>query len=108
MGPCGAIHIAIGLLLNVTASSVRGFMSNWEAKLGVDTGLTDKVMWGDDYHAFRGTWPDTGGYPATFNDIDLKVHPKVPRRQRGDRCVWTSIDAEALTAEVAAKIDPTS
>ncbi|MGV0814949.1 amidohydrolase family protein [Mycolicibacterium boenickei] len=80
------------------------FMSNWEAKLGVEKGLTDKVMWGDDYPHAEGTWPDTReAIRFTFNDIE----PQDVRKYIGGNAIDVyGLDRTKL-AEVAAKIGPT-
>ncbi|WP_051288997.1 amidohydrolase family protein [Mycobacterium sp. URHD0025] len=80
------------------------FMSNWEAKLGVEKGLTDKVMWGDDYPHAEGTWPDTReAIRFTFNDIE----PENVRKYIGGNAIDVyGLDRTKL-AEVAAKIGPT-
>lgn len=80
------------------------FMSNWEAKLGVEKGLTDKVMWGDDYPHAEGTWPDTReAIRFTFNDIDTEN----TRKYIGGNAIDVYGLDRAKLAEVAAKIGPT-
>ncbi|MGA5542442.1 amidohydrolase family protein [Mycobacterium sp. NPDC051198] len=80
------------------------FMSNWEAKLGVDKGLTDKVMWGDDYPHAEGTWPDTReAIRFTFNDIDTAS----TRKYIGGNAIDVYGLDRAKLAAVADKIGPT-
>lgn len=80
------------------------FMSNWEAKLGIEQDLTDQVMWGDDYPHAEGTWPDTKeAIRFTFCDVD----PKYTRKYLGDNAIKVyGLDRDKL-ATVAAKIGPT-
>ena len=80
------------------------FMSNAEAKLAIEHGLTDNIMWGDDYPHAEGTWPDTReAVRFTFADIDAKYTQKFV----GD----TAIDVYGLDRveleKVAAAIGPT-
>lgn len=80
------------------------FMSNWEAKLGVEKGLTDKVMWGDDYPHAEGTWPDTReAIRFTFNDIDTAS----TRKYIGGNAIDVYGLDRAKLAAVADKIGPT-
>lgn len=80
------------------------FLSNWEAKYGVEHDLVDNTMWGDDYPHAEGTWPHTReALRATFHDID----PAHTRRYLADTAIHVyGLDRSALT-EVAARIGPT-
>ena len=81
------------------------FMSNWEAKLGIEQDLTGHVMWGDDYPHAEGTWPDTKeAIRYTFSDID----PKYTRKYLGDNAINVYGLDRGKLAEIAAKIGPTS
>ena len=80
------------------------FLSNWEAKLGIEHDLVSNTMWGDDYPHAEGTWPHTRqAMQFTFCDID----PKYTRRYLGD----TAIDVYGLDRtrldKIAAEIGPT-
>ena len=65
------------------------FLSNWEAKLGIEHDLVANTMWGDDYPHAEGTWPHTRqAMRFTFHDID----PTYTRQFLGD----TAIDVYGL------------
>ena len=80
------------------------FMSNGEAKLGVEHDLTGNVMWGDDYPHAEGTWPDTReAMRFTFSDVD----PKYTRQFLGDTAIdLYGLDRDKLQ-EIADRIGPT-
>lgn len=81
------------------------FMSNWEAKLGIEQDLTDRVMWGDDYPHAEGTWPDTReAIRFTFSDVDSKY----TRKYLGENAIDVYGLDRAKLADVAAKIGPTT
>src|SRR6185437_9932693 len=76
-----------------------------EAKLGIEQGLTDQVMWGDDYPHAEGTWPDTKeAIRYTFSDID----PKYTRKYIGDNAIDVYGLDRGKLADIAAKIGPTT
>jgi predicted TIM-barrel fold metal-dependent hydrolase len=80
------------------------FLSNWEAKLGIERDLVANTMWGDDYPHAEGTWPHTReSMRFTFSDID----PGHTQQYLGD----TAIDVYGLDrsrlAAIAAGIGPT-
>ncbi len=80
------------------------FLSNWEARYGVEHDLVANTMWGDDYPHAEGTWPHTRqALQATFHDID----PVHTRQYLGDVAIDVyGLDRGAL-AQVAARIGPT-
>ena len=80
------------------------FLSNWEARYGVEHDLVANTMWGDDYPHAEGTWPHTReAMQATFHDID----PVHTRQYLGDTAIDVyGLDRRAL-AEVAGRIGPT-
>ena len=76
------------------------FLSNWEAKFGIEHDLASNTMWGDDYPHAEGTWPHTReAMRFTFRDID----PKHTRQYLGD----TAIDVYGLDRAEAARRSPT-
>ena len=80
------------------------FLSNWEAKFGIEHDLVANTMWGDDYPHAEGTWPHTRqALQATFSDID----PLHTQQYLAD----TAIDVYRLDrpklAEIASRIGPT-
>jgi predicted TIM-barrel fold metal-dependent hydrolase len=80
------------------------FMSNWEAKLGVEHDLTDRIMWGDDYPHAEGTWPHTReAIRFTFSDIE----PKHTRKYLGENAIDVYGLDRGKLEKVAAKIGPT-
>lgn len=112
-----------GLYLGPTGAAIRGklpkppseyfrqncyigasFMSNAEAKLGIEHDLTGNVMWGDDYPHAEGTWPDTReAMRFTFSDVD----PKYTRQYLGETAIGLyGLDRDKL-ATVADRICPT-
>ncbi len=49
------------------------FLSNWEAKLGIEHDLVANTMWGDDYPHAEGTWPHTReAMRFTFSDVEQR------------------------------------
>ena len=80
------------------------FLSNWEAKLGIEHDLVANTMWGDDYPHAEGTWPHTRqAMQYTFHDID-ETHT---RQYLGETAIDVyGLDRAAL-AQVAAEIGPT-
>ena len=80
------------------------FLSNWEAKLGVEHDLVANTMWGDDYPHAEGTWPHTReAMRHTFSDID----PMHTRQYLGDIAIDVYGLDRAELAEVADRIGPT-
>jgi hypothetical protein len=80
------------------------FLSNWEAKLGIEHDLVGNVMWGEDYPHAEGTWPHTrGAMRFTFSDID----PKYTRQYLGETAIEVYGLDQAELAKVAARIGPT-
>ena len=80
------------------------FLSNWEAKLGIEHDVVANTMWGDDYPHAEGTWPHTRqAMQYTFHDID-ETHT---RQYLGETAIDVyGLDRAAL-AQVAAEIGPT-
>lgn len=80
------------------------FMSNGEARFGVEHDLVGNTMWGDDYPHPEGTWPHTReAMASTFCDID----PKHVRRYLGDVAIDVyGLDRPRLQ-EIADRIGPT-
>lgn len=80
------------------------FMSNAEAKFGVEHDLTDIVMWGDDYPHAEGTWPNTReAMRFTFHDVEEMYN----RKYLGENALKVyGLDRDKL-AGIAAKIGPT-
>jgi hypothetical protein len=80
------------------------FLSNWEAKLGIDHGLAGNAMWGDDYPHAEGTWPHTReAMRHTFADID----PAHVQQYLADTAIEVyGLDRTRLAA-IAAKVGPT-
>ncbi|MGO8862200.1 MAG: amidohydrolase, partial [Acidimicrobiales bacterium] len=80
------------------------FLSNWEAKFGIEHDLVSNTMWGDDYPHVEGTWPHTRqAMQFTFCDID----PKYTRQYLGDTAMEVyGLDRTKL-AKVADRIGPT-
>lgn len=80
------------------------FLSNWEAKLGVEHDLVPNTMWGDDYPHAEGTWPHTRqAMQFTFCDID----PDHTRRYLADTAIDVyGLDRAALQ-KIAERIGPT-
>lgn len=80
------------------------FMSNEEAKMGVEHNLADRLMWGDDYPHAEGTWPDTReSIRFAFSDIS----PDATRKYLGDVAVDVYGFDRAKMTEIAARIGPT-
>ena len=80
------------------------FLSNWEAKFGVEHDLVANTMWGDDYPHAEGTWPHTReAMQFTFHDID-PVHTR--RYLAGTAIDVYGLDRPKLEA-IAARIGPT-
>lgn len=79
------------------------FLSNWEAKLGIEHDLVANTMWGDDYPHAEGTWPHTReSMRFTFSDID----PRHTRQYLGDTAIEVyGLDRNRLAA-IAAEIGP--
>jgi predicted TIM-barrel fold metal-dependent hydrolase len=79
------------------------FLSNWEAKFGIEHDLASNTMWGDDYPHMEGTWPHTRqAMQFTFCDID----PKYTRQYLGDTAIELyGLDRTKL-AQIAARIGP--
>jgi predicted TIM-barrel fold metal-dependent hydrolase len=80
------------------------FLSNWEAKFGIEHDLVANTMWGDDYPHAEGTWPHTrDAMRFTFCDIE----PRYTRRYLSDTAIEVyGLDRPKLE-QVAAEIGPT-
>lgn len=80
------------------------FLSNWEAKFGIEHGLAANTMWGDDYPHAEGTWPHTRqAMQFTFWDID----PQLTRCYIGETAIKVYGLDQSKLGEVAAEIGPT-
>lgn len=80
------------------------FMSNYEAKIALDQGLTKNVLWGRDYPHIEGTWPMT--------ELSLRMTLDGIPAEEARRMVGTNaIDAYRLDADkvqaIADRIGPT-
>ena len=80
------------------------FLSNWEAKFGIEHDLVGNTMWGDDYPHAEGTWPHTREAMAfTFCDID----PAYVRQYLGDVAIDVYGFDRAELQRVADRVGPT-
>jgi predicted TIM-barrel fold metal-dependent hydrolase len=80
------------------------FMSNHEAHIAVDQGLTGNVLWGRDYPHIEGTWPMTDlSLRMTLEDIPLDEGRKMLGLNAIDAY---NLDADKVTA-IAQRIGPT-
>lgn len=79
------------------------FLSNWEAKFGIEHDLASNIMWGDDYPHAEGTWPHTRqAMQFTFFDID----PKYTQRYLGDTAIEVYGLDRAKLEKIATEIGP--
>lgn len=80
------------------------FLSNWEAKLGIEHDLAANTMWGDDYPHAEGTWPHTRqAMQFTFCDVD----PRYTRQYLSDTAITVyGLDRSSLQ-KVAGRVGPT-